>query len=81
MVLTRKKKHKQLPSLKMSGTSPQEVHSHTHLGVTIAKNLSWNEHIESLAVKAGQCLDVPTVNLQIFAAVLLSIYSLMRQIR
>ena len=58
MVLTRKKTHGQLPPLKMSGASLQEVHSHTHLGVTIAKNLSWDEHIESLAVKAGQCLDV-----------------------
>ena len=31
------------------------------LGVTIAKNLSWDKHIESLAVKAGQCLDILNV--------------------
>ena len=41
----------------MSGASLQETHSHTHLDVTIAKYLSWDEHMESLAVKAGQCLD------------------------
>ena len=57
MVLNRKKKHKQLPQLKMSGASLQEVHSCAHVGVTIAKNLSWDEHIESLTVKAAQFLD------------------------
>ena len=35
-----------------------QVHSHTYLGVTIPKNLSWDEQKESLAVKAGPCLDV-----------------------
>ena len=48
MVLTRKKKHKQLSPLKMSGTSLQ-VFCHTHLGVRIAQDLSWDEHIENLA--------------------------------
>ena len=42
----------------MSGASLQKVHCHTHLSITIAKNLSWNEHMESLAANAGQCLDV-----------------------
>ena len=42
----------------MSSASLQEVHSHTHLGVTIAKNLRWDEHIENVSVKADQCLGI-----------------------
>ncbi len=58
MVITRKKKHEHFPPLKMSGTNLDEVKSHKHLGVTLAKNLCWDEHIEDIAVKANQCLDV-----------------------
>ena len=42
----------------MSPTSLHEVNSHTHLSVTINKHFIWDKHIESLAVKAGQCLDI-----------------------
>ena len=36
-----------------------KMHENTgYLGVTLVKNLSWDEHTESLAVKASQCLDV-----------------------
>jgi len=42
----------------MNGKNMKEVQSFKHLGVTITKDLNWDEHIENLTVKANQCLDV-----------------------
>ena len=58
MVVSRKRKAVHYPPLNMNGTMLQEVQSHKHLGVTLSKDLSWDQHIEDVATKANQCLDI-----------------------
>ena len=58
MIITKKKKKNIYPPLEMDGVLLTNVNSHKHLGVTLANNLSWNEHIEACAIKAGKCLDI-----------------------
>ena len=58
MTISKKKNLQKGPPLIMDGTPLQEVNAYKHLGVTLSSNLSWNAHIEDLAVRAGQCVDV-----------------------
>ena len=58
MFISKKKKPVANPPLIMNRTVLEEVHSYKHLGVTITKDLLWNKHIENLATKANQSLDV-----------------------
>ena len=58
MTISKKKNLQKGPPLIMDGTPIQEVNAYKHLGVTLSSNLSWNAHIEDLAVRAGQCVDV-----------------------
>ena len=45
----------------MNDENLEEVQLHKHLGVTFTKNLNWDEHIETLTVKANHCLDTLNV--------------------
>lgn len=58
MIMTKKKHKLNYPPLEMGGTKLENVECHKHLGVSISKDLSWNEHIENIVVNAGKCLDV-----------------------
>ncbi len=42
----------------MDNTTLKNVKSHKHLGLILTEDLSWKEHIETIATSAGQCLDV-----------------------
>ena len=58
MFISKKKNLQKGPALIMDGTPLQEVKAYKHLGVTLSSNLTWNAHVEDLAVRAGQCVDV-----------------------
>ena len=58
MTISKKRKPEVLPPLFMDGTKLDIVETHKHLGVTLSKHLTWNDHIEDLATSAGRCLDV-----------------------
>ena len=42
----------------MKGTSLRTVPKHKHLGVTIAENLDWSPHYNTIASKANRTLGV-----------------------
>ena len=42
----------------MGGSILKEKKAHKHLGVTLADDLSWSEHIEQIATNAGRSLDI-----------------------
>ena len=42
----------------MDGTILEEVSAFKHLGLTITRDLTWNQHVENLATNAGKCLDI-----------------------
>ena len=44
--------------LQFGNTDIEEVPSHKHLGLTLSKDLSWNEHIDSVCTKASRSADV-----------------------
>jgi hypothetical protein len=58
MVITKRKKKENYPLLTMNDVPLEEVKSHKNLGVTLSKTLLCDEHIENIATKANQCLDV-----------------------
>ena len=41
------------PPIYFGQTRVTEVESHKHLGIILSNNLSWNEHIDELVIKAG----------------------------
>ena len=53
MIMTRKRKKPKHPKLCMAGTVLNDVTAHKHLGVTLANDLTWNEHIEDVATRAS----------------------------
>ena len=54
-----KKRNKHVkPQLSMGGSPLTEKRAHKHLGVTLTDDLSWSEHIETIAINAGKCLDI-----------------------
>lgn len=56
MFFSTKRKHIKLPPIKLGGTTLLQVFSHKHLGLILAPNLSWNEHISSIIAKANKRL-------------------------
>ena len=58
MIMSHKRKHEHHPPLMMDGATLDNVASHKHLGVTLSKNLTWDEHIEDIVIKTNQCLNV-----------------------
>jgi hypothetical protein len=56
--ITRKKKKIPKPELKLGGQTLKEVQAHKHLGVTITHDLSWNDHINNIAITANKLLDI-----------------------
>ncbi len=56
--LSKKRKKLPRPPLVMNTVPVRNVDSHKHLGVTLASDLSWNEHINNLAVSANRLIDV-----------------------
>jgi len=42
------------PPLFFDGTPLKEVSQHTHLGLTIASNMSWKPHVDRICSRAGQ---------------------------
>jgi hypothetical protein len=46
------------PVLKLGGVTIKEVQTHKHLGLTFNETLTWNDHIEKLAIKAAQCVGL-----------------------
>ena len=46
------------PPIYFGQTRVTEVESHKHLGMILNNNLSWNEHIDQLVIKAGRRLGI-----------------------
>ena len=46
------------PPLYFGGGLVKEVTAHKHLGVILSSNLSWNEHIDDICLKASKRLDI-----------------------
>ena len=42
----------------MDNVSLEDVASHKHLGLILSRNLSWDEHVEQIAIKANQSLGL-----------------------
>ena len=57
MILTKKRTEPTYPSVKMNNIELKKVDSHTHLGLTINKNLTWNDHINKITAKASKRID------------------------
>ena len=45
-----------LPGLYLNDVKIQEVHHHSHLGLTFSENMSWKDHIDALITKANKRL-------------------------
>ncbi len=58
MLVSKKKKILSHPKLSMGETNLDEVKSHKHLGLILSHDLSWSEHIEDLATRASQSLEI-----------------------
>jgi hypothetical protein len=56
--ISKRKKKLPRPTLTMDNVPLREVDSHKHLGITLTKDLSWNEHLDNIAVSANKLLDV-----------------------
>ena len=56
--ISKKKKKLSKPDLIMNNIKLKEVESHKHLGVTLANDLTWGEHITNIAISANKQLDV-----------------------
>ena len=52
--ITLKKTKPDLPNLFLSNTPVNQVSSHIHLGLTLSNNMSWENHVTSIAVKANK---------------------------
>ena len=46
------------PVLKLGNIALENVTQHTHLGLTLNNNLTWNSHIESLCQRASKRVDI-----------------------
>ena len=57
MIVTKKKTEPAYPTVMMNNVQLRKVDSHTHLGLTINKNLTWNDHIDRIVTKASKRLD------------------------
>ena len=58
LYISMKKKNINKPTLKLNEIAIKEIESHKHLGITLSTDLSWNKHINDLAVSANRILDV-----------------------
>ena len=58
MFISKKKKKNVNPPLVMNRSLLEEVTTYKHLGVTFSNDLTWNNHIETIAINAGKCLDI-----------------------
>jgi hypothetical protein len=56
--ISRKRNKLRKPQLLFGGQTLKEVSSHKHLGLTLTENLTWNEHIDNIAVSANKLLDI-----------------------
>jgi hypothetical protein len=57
-VFSNKKVKRDHPSLSMMGCDIKEVDSHTHLGLNLQSNSSWNTHILTIYEKACKRLNM-----------------------
>ena len=64
MHITQAKKHKRLCTYHMGGTAMQTTESTAYLGITINKDLKWNQHINIIAAKANRVLGMLRRNLR-----------------
>ena len=58
MNISKKRNKLQCPDITMDGQVLREVKNHKHLGLTFSEDLTWNEHINTLAISANKLLDV-----------------------
>jgi hypothetical protein len=56
-IYTKSKQNYTYPLI-FNGVQIEEVDSHTHLGLTLSKNMSWKQHIKKVGGKANQCLGM-----------------------
>ena len=47
-----------LPQLEINGITIQQVHDFNFLGITITDTLSWNAHIEEIAIKISRTIGI-----------------------
>jgi hypothetical protein len=48
------KKHRNLPQVKFRGVQLPDSATHTHLGLTLSSNMSWDAHVDRVCMKAGR---------------------------
>jgi hypothetical protein len=58
LFISRRKEHTVRPALTLRGTQIVEVPSHCHLGLDFNNSLSWQTHINRLAVKGSKCVGL-----------------------
>ena len=58
LIISNKKDSQLNPPIHFSGTAITEVKSHMYLGLLFASNLKWNEHINSVYIKARKRLSL-----------------------
>lgn len=58
LIVSNKKNSSQNPPLKFLSQNIEEVKSHKYLGIVFTNNLSWNEHINAVVLKAEQKLNM-----------------------
>ena len=47
-----------LPQLLLNNVSINEVNEHTHLGLTLSSDMSWDAHISKVITKANKCIGI-----------------------
>jgi hypothetical protein len=57
MIITTKTTKRVDPALTLNGTEIIKVESHKHLGLILASDLSWSEHVKSISTKANRVLN------------------------
>ena len=58
LYISRRKEQTVIPPLFLQGTRVAEVKSHCHLGVDFDSTLSWQNHINRVAVKGSKCVGL-----------------------
>ena len=63
------------PTLHLDGNALREVNSHTHLGLKLTSNFTWNHHIQSIHKKASKMMNLlKSVKYKLHRSTLISLY-------